>query len=155
MIWKQEFSGYFRMKYLQGDTSTSYVTAGIITSIDPSSTAWVYGTRIYNFENTMISAASNAQAIVDARRTQFAEIQDEVKITAKFCPQLEISDKVELSYRSYGLEGQTLWDNFNWDEENWAEEDNFNWDAAEFKILAKSTNLDNFTTTFRLRRIAL
>jgi len=62
---------------------------------------------------------------------------------------------VEFSYRSYDLVEQTLWDQFNWDEADWADESGeiFDWDNIEFKILSKNVNLDNFTTQFILRRL--
>jgi hypothetical protein len=150
-----KYYNYYRLKYLTPDTSISYVTSGTTTTIDPSSTAWMYGVRTYDFENTLINDTTTAQTIVDNRRSQFDSIKEELKVKAKFTPQLEISDKVLFSYRSYDLAETTLWDQFNWDEAEWAGEagEIFDWADIEFKILSKKTNLDNFTTEFILRRL--
>lgn len=150
-----KFYNYFRLKFLEADTSTSYVISGTITTVNPSGTSWKYGSRTYEFENLFISDTTTAQSICTARRTQFDEIKEEIEIIAKFCPQLEISDKVTLNYRNYDLANTILWDLFNWDEENWNDESGeiFDWRNIDFKILAKNTNLDNFTTNLTLRRI--
>lgn len=150
-----KYYNYFRLKYLEGDTSTSYVTSGTTTAVDPSSTAWQYGSRTYEFENLFINNTATAQSICDDRRDQFDDIKDEVKITAKFCPQLEISDKITFNYRNYDLADEILWDMFNWDEENWNDESGeiFDWYNIGFKILSKKTNLDKFTANFLLRRL--
>lgn len=154
----------FRLKYLSADTSTSYVQAGTATAIDPSSTAWKYGNRTYKFENKFFVNTSNAQAIVNNLRNEFSTVNDELNITAKFTPQLEVLDKVTLNYHSYDLAETSIWDQFDWasasatapdDGGNWALEDgeNFDYDNIEFKVLSRKTDLDKFTTTFQLRRI--
>lgn len=149
------FYNYFRLKFKKEDTSTSYVTAGTTTTVNPSLTSWKYGVRKYEFENTFIPDTATAQNIVDARRAQFDTMKEEIRITTKFVPSLDISDKVEFSYRSYELAGRTLWDFFNWDEANWASEegDIFDWKDVPFKIISKSTNLDTFVTSLVLRRL--
>jgi len=149
------FFNYFRLQFLEDDTSTSFVTAGTTTSVDPSLTSWKYGVRRYEFENQFIPDTTTAQDIVDARRSQFDTIKEEVKLKTKFSPSLEISDRVEFSYRSYSMEDKTLWDFFNWDEAKWDDEkgDIFDWTNVPFKILSKSTNLDTFVTSLVLRKI--
>lgn len=158
-----KYYNYFRLKFLSPDTSTSYVTAGTTTTIDPSSTAWMYGLRKYKFENTLIPNTATAQSIADARLSQYDMIKEEIKITTNFIPHLEISDKVLFSYRSYDLGETSLWDQFDWasdtaslpEDAEWAGESGeiFDWQNEEFKILSKITNLDKFTTDFVLRRL--
>lgn len=146
---------FFRLKYLEPDTSTSYVTAGSTSSVDPSGTSWKYGTRQYNFENTLIANTATAQGIVNTLASEFSVIKDELDIETKFIPHLEILDKVDLSYRSYDAASTVLWNLFNWNEVNWPTEtgENFDWDQVAFKVLSIKTNLDNFSTTFQLREI--
>lgn len=154
----------FRLKWTEADTSTSYVEAGSGTAIDPSSTAWKYGNRTYAFENQFFLTSTAAQTIVNNLKTTFEDVEEEVALTAKFTPHIEVLDRVTLSYRSYSLEGLSLWDTFDWasdtavapgDGGNWATEEgeNFDYTDVEFKVLSRNTSLDNMTTNFTLRRV--
>jgi len=143
-----------RLKHLQADTNTSYVTAGTTTVISPDNVQWKYGADIYNFENTFIQDTATAQTIADNLFDEFSEVKNELDFKAKFHPSIDILDRVDMNYYSYDLAGKTLWDGFNWDEANWAVEgDNFDWDNKQFKILSKNLNLDNFSETFKVREI--
>lgn len=149
---------YFRLKFDDGDTSTSYVTAGTATSVDPSNTSWIYGSRKYELENLFINSQSNAQTLVDGLYNEFgSELKEEVTLKAKFVPDLDISDRVTVSYRTYPINfaDAALWDIGLWDVMFWADEtgESIDWDAREFKILSMKTNLDNFTTEYRLREV--
>lgn len=160
-----KFFTFIRLKWQTGDTSTSYVTAGTTTSVDPTSNIWKYGSRIYEFENEFIPNISTAQAIADNLLSSFANIiLEEVRITVKFTPQLEISDKTLLNYHSYSVEDDTLWDTEDWasnaatlpqDGMSWADEsgENFDWTNKPFKILSKQLNLDKFMTRFTIKKL--
>lgn len=164
---KDAFDKYFnrfRLKWAEPDTSTSYVEAGSGTSVDPSSTAWKFGNRTYQFENLFFLTSTAAQTVVNNLKTTFEDVEEEVNITAKFIPHIEVLDRVSLSYRSYSLEGLTLWDTEDWasdtasapdDGMNWASEEgeNFDYNDKQFKVLSKNTNLDNMTTVFTLRAV--
>lgn len=150
-----KYFNFFRFKWKEEDTTTSYVTAGTTTVVDPSNTSWKHGSRVYQFSNTFFQTSTTAQTAVNALFTMFSGVKDEVTIVSKFTPQLEISDKVLLYYRSYDLAGATLWDGFDWDGEDWADEsgENFDWNGIAFKVLSKETRLEDFTTTLVLREI--
>lgn len=160
-----KFFNHIRYKFLEADTETSYVTAGTVTTVDPSTSTWKYGSRTLEIQNTFLSNTATAQSVADNLRTEFGIIEEEIKIEAKFTPQLEVSDKVLFNYHSYSLEGEVnLWDTQDWasdtatlpdDGLSWAGEEgeNFDWNDVPFKILSKQTNLDKFTSTFILRRI--
>lgn len=157
--WKEpinKFFNYFRLKYEEADTSTSYVTSGTTTSVNPSVTSWQYGVRKYEFENELIDSTTTAQSIVDNLYTTFSSMKEELNITCKFLPQLEISDLITLSYRSYDISKAALWDTADWDVDNWSDEsdDILSWDNIDFKILSKHTNLDKMTTSLVLRRVS-
>lgn len=156
----------FRLKWTDADTSTSYVEAGTITTVDPSNTAWKFGSRMYNFSNEFFNTSTAAQSIVNSLLTTFNEVKEEIKITAFFIPHVELLDRITFSYHSYSLADQnnSLWDIMNWasdaaanpgDGGEWALEngENFDYNDKAYKILSKSTNLDNFTTIFTLREI--
>ena len=149
-----KFYNYFNLKWTTEDTTTSYVSAGLSTTIDPSSSAWKYGVRIYKMDNPFFATSTVAQGVVNNLVTTFQTLKEEIKIKSKFCPQLNILDKVEFSYHSYDLANSTIWDVFNWDESNWAEEnDNFDWTDIPFKIISCKHNLNDFSSEFALRRI--
>jgi hypothetical protein len=149
-----KFFNFFRLQFKDEDTTTSFVTAGVATSVDPSNTAWKYGARVYEFSNSFFGTSTVAQVVVNNLLDQFSSVKNECQIRTKFVPHLEISDKVLLSYRSYDIVGATLWDLFNWDEADWATEgDNFDLTDAEFKVISIQTDLNKFVTTFTLREI--
>ncbi len=69
-------------------------------------------------------------------------------------PQLEILDPIDLSYHSYDISDQPLWDIVDWDDFNWAKEgENFDYDGKEFKMMSKSLNLDNFSLKIKAREL--
>jgi len=144
-----------RVKYLPNDTTTSYVSAGTTTAITSSNVQWKYGARIYNeIDNTFIVNTTTAQAIADNLFTEFSSVKNEVELDAKFHPELDPLDRVDVSHYSYNLISKTLWNNFNWGGAFWAAEgENFDWDAKAFKVLAKTINLDDFSEQLTLREI--
>jgi hypothetical protein len=144
----------FRLKYLTPDTTSSYVTAATSTTIAPANVQWKYGARIYEFENTAVLNVATAQGIVDNLFNEFSSVKGEVDLIAKFNPELDPLDRVDVSHYSYSLADKTLWDGFNWDEAEWSKEgENFDWDNKAFKIISKSINLDDFSESFRMREI--
>lgn len=150
-----KYYNFIRLKYQEEDTLTSYVESGSTTVINPSSTAWKYGVRTYQFENTFIPNTTTAQTISDNLLTEFGTLKNELSLEALFIPHLDISDRVGVNYRSYDITKASLWDQMFWDIDNWdAEEgENFEFEDEQFKILSISTNLDQFTTTFKLREV--
>ena len=146
---------FFRLKYLEADTSTSYVTAGSTSSVDPSSTAWKYGSRVYNFETTFLNNTTAAQNIVNSLASTFSVVKEELTLRTKFCPHLEVSDKVAVSYRSYSVTLRTFWDLFSWDSGTWAGAggENFDLNAVSYKILSVNHNLEKLFTTFKVRAL--
>jgi hypothetical protein len=144
----------FRLKYLQADTSTSYVTAQTSTAITPANVQWKYGARVYEFDNKVIVGTATAQGIVDRLFTEFSAVKSEVDLVSKFHPELDPLDRVDVNHYSYSLAGKTLWSAFNWGEDVWSREgENFDWDNKQFKILSKSIDLNNFTETFKMREL--
>jgi len=149
-----KYYNFFRFQWAEEDTTTSFVTAGTATSIAPSNTSWKFGSRVYEFDNTLVPTSTSAQTIVNNLFNLFSIIKNEVRMDTKFVPQLEISDRVTLNYESDGLESEGLiWDAGEWDAEDWADSTNININNADYKILSKQHNLDDFKTTLSLRAI--
>lgn len=147
-----KYHNYFRFQWAEADTATSYVFAGTTTTVDPNNLSWKYGNKIYKFENTFFLTATTAQTVVDNLLTEFQSLKDELVVKAKFLPDTDIGDLLAVHFYSYGLADATIWDQFNWDEANWSDPgENFEWNGVEFKVLSRKTDLQNFTTTLRLR----
>ncbi|MCK5358554.1 MAG: hypothetical protein KAJ48_09180 [Elusimicrobiales bacterium] len=147
------YSG-IRLKHLQADTNTSYVSAGTTTVISPDNVQWKYGADVYKFENTFIQNTTTAQTIANNLFNKHSVVKNELNMIAKFNPALMPLDYIDVNYHSYDLVGKTLWDGFNWDEDSWANEsENFDWDAKNFKILSKNFNIDNFSENYRMREV--
>lgn len=153
--WKEglnRYYNYFRLKFAEGDTSTSYVSAGTMTTVDPANTVWKYGSRPYNYTNTFVANQSAATSLVNAQLSTFGTIKDEYRILAKFTPHVDIADRVDLSHHSYPLGPNTRWDAFRWDGANWASEgESIDWNSVGASVLSRKTDLDRFTTEFYLR----
>lgn len=146
---------FFRFQFKEDDTSTSFVTAGTQTTVSPANLSWKYGARVYEFDNQFFQLTTTAQAVVNGLFTEFSELKEEIVLNAKFIPDIEISDRVDLYYRSYDISGVSVWDGFFWDEADWSRDigENFEWNGVAFKVLSKKHSLENFTTELRLREV--
>lgn len=147
-----KYFNFFRLKYLQADTSTSYVQAGTTTSVNPTNPSWLFGQRVYELENTFVSDTATAQSLVNAMYTTFGTMTSEATFKTVLIPHLEILDRIDAYFHAYDLGNSTIWDTFNWDEANWSVEgENFDWDAKNFVLLSRQINLDDMTCVFKAR----
>ena len=145
---------FFRLKYLEADTSTSYVSTGTGTTVNTTNIAWKYGNRIYEFENTLVLNTATAQAITDNLFTSFSTVKKEIQFDAKMTPHLEVLDRIDVSYVSSAVHFNSLWDVLVWDTDKWSKEGvNFQYNAKNFKVLSRRLNLDNFAMTIRAREV--
>lgn len=146
---------FFDFKWRKDETTTSHVYAGTQTTITPLNLSWKYGSKVFEFENNLITNTTTAQSIVDSAFTTFGTVGKECEIQSKFIPTMEILDRVSVSYHSYDLAGISLWDVLVWDEGDWASEgENFDWDMKRFKALKVKHSLDSFVTTTQVRELA-
>lgn len=152
---------HVRIKYADADTATSYVNQGAAVQVNNSSTAWKYGRRTYEFENTWLDQ-STASLIASNLVTSFGNLKIETDIDAKFLPHLAIFDRVDVSYRDNNIHNDRLWDTEAWasdtatdagDGLSWDDETgtSIEWNVKNFVVLSIRTNLDNFTSTLVLR----
>lgn len=154
---------HVRFKYLEDETSTSYIEAGSATTIDVRSDVWKYGRRTYELENTFFTNTFSAQFVATRLVNQFSNLRNELSIDTVFIPHLEILDRVDVNHREGSASSVMLWDEKDWaadtstaDGSNvlfWASETSasIEFNQKNFKILSKRTNLDTFVTTFNLR----
>ena len=151
------YFNFFRLKYLSPDTTASYVTAGTSTTVDPSSTAWKYGNRVYEFEAVDIFPdATAATAVVNGLLVDSGNgPAKEASLLCKIMPSVEVLDRVSGNYHSFSINGTTLWDFFDWDTGYWDAEfgENINWTDKPFKVISKVTDLDQMTTMLKVQEI--
>ena len=155
-----KYFNFFRLKYLEADTATSFVSAGTSTAINSSNPSWLFGHRQYDFENLFVSGTTTAQNIVNSLFTTFGTMTTEVEAKTVFVPQIELLDRIDFSYRSYDLAASTIWDTFDWGPATGAtgatwsvEGENFDWLNRANVVLSRSLNLDNFTMTYKTREL--
>lgn len=152
---------HVRMKYLEADTTTSYINRGTTTAISGSNLSWKYGRRTYEFEDTFFSSDVSA-AIASKLMNEFGNLRNEAEMVTKFIPELDILDRIDVSYRETNLTGSRLWDTENWASDAAATAtDGLSWDDETgtslefwekgFKVLSKETDLDNFKTKLVIR----
>lgn len=149
-----KYFNFYRLKYLPADTSTSYVHAGTTTVVNATNQSWGFGAKTYDFENTFPLNTATAQAIVDNLFSLSSAVPVDVNFDATFVPGLEVLDRVDISYRSYELANNVLWDVMLWDTDKWGQEGvNFDLNSTAAFITAIRTNLDDLTTDFTVRII--
>lgn len=153
-----KYFNVFRLQYLEADTSTSFVTAGTVTSVSNSNPSWIFGQRIYQFENTFVANTATAQTIVNNLFTTFGTMTSEATLRTTFVPHIDILDRIDVSFHAYDLAGSTIWDTFDWAPDTgdtgakWsAEGENFDWNGRQFVVLSRNLNLDDFTMEFKVR----
>lgn len=151
---RDKYYNYFSMKYLEADTATSFVNAGVSTIVDNSNASWLNGAKQYNFENLFPSGTATAQAIVDSLFSSASDsVPFDMDIETFFIPGLEVLDSVDVSYRSYDMAGATLWDTFLWDNANWSslEGTNFDLNSQSSFLLSVRIDLDQLRNQFTVR----
>lgn len=155
---------FFRMKWDEPETTTSYVTSGTTTVLNPTNTSWLQGQRVYDYKNDFFNTSTAAQTSVNGLFTLFNTLRSEIELKAKFLPQINVLDRIHLNYRSYDIANTTLWNSFIWasasaisitDGGNWAGDqgESFDFTNEPFYIIGKRTNLDDFTTSLVLRSL--
>ena len=153
-----KYYNYFRVKYLQADTATSFITAGTTTAVNATNPSWLFGQRTYELENTLIQNTATAQSIASNLFTTFGTMTSEALVKVAYHPSLELLDRIDMSFHSYDLANSTIWDAFDWAPNTgdtgatWSVEgENFEWDSRQFVITARDVNLDDFSMTIRAR----
>ena len=156
---------HVRFKYLEPDTYTSYIDSGTNTVVNVNSNEWKYGRRTYELENNFFIDTSAAQSVADTIANEFSQLKNELTIDAFFNPTVEILDRISVNHYEYETYSDMRWDLRTWATETtttdlpnvlfWADETTSTIDffGKQFKVLSKTTNLDNYVSTFLLREI--
>jgi len=157
--WSQIYNR-IRVKHLDENTETSYVTAETSWTVGDGSTQDKYGTRTYEFENTWLDQ-TGASILAAQMLNNLNAPKDEYLITTKMITHLNLFDRVTLNW--YGepiLANPSYWGRSYWS--NAASPNKWYWSGRrggilirnkECKIIRIDIDLDNFQTQFKLKEI--
>ena len=142
-----------RLKYLDADTSTSYISKREAWTWGDSSSSYKVGVRQWEGEIEWIQVTATAQNIVDDLYSEHYQEKQEITIKTKFIPQVEPFNKVTLTYITPRKEGRNLWGKFLWGKENWnaATGRYINIDNKNFLVLKVTHNFDTMESEFMMR----
>lgn len=159
----KKLSDYYsrvEVKWLDFATSTSVVVTQTAMLINGTNTAWLYGHRTYNLTNYWIGTLTSANSLANAIYQNVSAIKNELDFTTSFVPQLELLDRVQVSYESTEKAVNSRWDVNDWPDEStttgsltdlyWAspEGDAIRFTSKEFKLVSIDINLDSFECRF-------
>jgi hypothetical protein len=142
-----------RIKYDKEDTSSSYKIRNETWQWGDSSSSNKYGIRTFEYENLFLDETT-ASAVAAEIFTEFNQAKQIIKLQSKFVPQLDILDRVNVTYSTTERTGQALWGQFTWNNALWGERTGKNIDIdGDYKIDKITHNTGNFTTKLVLREI--
>lgn len=158
----KRFSKYYSrvsVKYRDVDTSTSYEVAESNYQVSGASGPWTLGERTLQVQNYWIPTATTAEAIATDLFNEYSAIKFEIDFSTSFVPQLDVLDRVLITYDQSPITPNSLWDVYNWgDTTAAAEPEDLLWDDSggdsiklldeEFKIISIDMNLDNCECKF-------
>jgi hypothetical protein len=142
------------------DTATSYEVEESNYLVSGSSAPWTLCERSLNIENTWIPTSSAAEIIASDLFQEFSAIKNEIEFTTSFVPQLDIFDRVLVTYDPVQPSENALWDLYNWADSATGSStpDDLIWDASpgdalkmyqkEFKLISIDVNLDTSECKF-------
>jgi len=143
-----------KIKISNEDTLTSYYIKNETWQWGDSSSSFMFGVREYNYENYWLETVT-ASVIADNIYNEYSRPKKEVELEVKFVPQLNLLDRVSLTYKTKTLIGQDKWGYFNWDEGIWggAVGYNINLNDVDYKIINLTHNINEFKSKTLLREI--
>jgi hypothetical protein len=162
----QAFSKYYSrvsVKWRPEDTATSYEVRDSQYLVRGDSGPWTLGERTLQVENTWIPTATVAENIAESLFQEFSAIKFEISFTTSFVPQIEVFDRVLISYDQSQITNNSLWDVYSWGDTTVAiDPDDLLWDDSpgssiklqydEFQIISVQINLDSLECTYIGRR---
>jgi hypothetical protein len=123
-------------------------------TVGDGSSSWKYGVKEFSWDNPYTDATG--AAIQNIRLlAELATPKSELILRTKYiAPNLDLNDRVVVRWKGeIGGDG-SLWDYFTWDYGLWSDEKGgILIDSEEFKITAISVNMNDFYTTFNLKKI--
>jgi len=152
------YSKYYsrvQVKFKEANTSTSYATVKSDLLVSGSNGPWNLGHKTLNINNNFIATSTVAQTVAQNVFDDVSSGKDEINFTASFVPQIELLDRISVTYDSSPLVQESLWDQRNWA----AGSDELIWDKSpgdaillngvEFEVLSVELDIDKFETRIR------
>ena len=143
-----------RIKFGEGDTTSSYYIKSEPYIWGDTTSSFLYGIRTYEIQNDIMTQTI-AATIADQIYTEYRWPKQEVRLIAKFVPQMELNDRVSVTYKTVIYKGEALYGYAVYDTDVWGERSglNINIDNGEYRLTQIKHNLDAFTTEVTMREI--
>jgi hypothetical protein len=143
-----------RVKHDKEDTITSYYTKSETWNWADSTSSFLYGVKTYNVENEFLATVT-AQTIAENIYNEYVNPKYEVRLQTKFVPQLDIGDRVSLTYRTKILSGGVLWGYFLWGHGLFGSRVgyNINIENKEYKLIQMKHDIEKFYSIVDMREI--
>lgn len=142
------------IKHGDEDTITSFLFKQEEWNWGDDSSSFQYGVRTYNYPNVWLNT-STASTVADTIFNQFQFPSDEVKLRAKFLPELAIGDRVTVTHKNGVYSGVAVYGQavFGTDVFGVFKKGSVDILRKPFKITRISHNLARFTTSVVMREI--
>lgn len=109
-----KFYSRVQVKFEEAETTSSYSVFESSLTVATNSLPWLYGHKTINIENLWIPTDTAAQTIAESVYNQVSNLKEEIAFTAPLIPQLEIFDRISVSYDTNYTAPESLWDANNW-----------------------------------------
>lgn len=149
------------LKWFDSNSVTSTVTKDSSFTISGSNDPWNFGVRTLHLENFLIPTSTVADSLATNIFNNVTSLKNEIKFTTSLIPQLEVLDRVEISYESGDANIGSRWDLNNWADDPsgqdliWddTEADAIFLNAAAYKLLSVEIDLDKLETRFIAKEV--
>ncbi len=152
-----------QVKFIDADTSTSYVVYESTLTVSATSNPWVFGVRTLDIENFYIPNTATAATTAQTVFNDVSGLKNEIQFTTSFIPQLDLFDRMAIYYDPAQINVHNLWDQNNWADDATSSANDLIWDNSpgdaiilqgeEFKFLSYTIDLDSFENKYLAREV--
>ena len=143
------------------DSLTSFSVAQSRMIVSNGNASWNFGERTLKIDNSWVATAT-ADSLATAIFNEVSTLRKEISFTTSFVPQVDIFDRVSITYDSGNFSQDSLWDIRNWGDDTLPiASTELVWDAStgdalylnakEFILISVEMDLDNFESRFTAR----
>lgn len=108
-----KYSKYYSRVNVRWDTAftqTSVETVEAEFKLTADNLPWIYGHKTFDLVNRWIQSASVAAQIAQTIFSDVSVLKNEIQFTSSFVPQLEIFDRISITYSNLEFSNNSLWD---------------------------------------------
>lgn len=122
---------------------------------DITSNTWKYGQKEYTIDNRLLKLPTMQQTACDNTLSQHIIPKDEITLTTKFLPHIQLLDPVTVNYYGAPLKQSPFyWGKSYWGKGLWNPRlGGIQLKNVAMKVLKRSFNVMNFTSEFEVKRI--